>query len=85
MVRLAKRLGAQEAVLIFRFDKAHMEAHPYEGKEAFAEGGAGAVASSFSSVQKASSASMKAARNAGPPDAVFTDKRDAQRTFGELT
>ena len=36
--RVAKRLGAQEAVLIFRFDKAHMEAHPYEAKEAFAEG-----------------------------------------------
>jgi formate dehydrogenase beta subunit len=36
--RVAKRLGATEAVLIFRFDKAHMEAHPYEAKEAFAEG-----------------------------------------------
>jgi formate dehydrogenase (NADP+) beta subunit len=36
--RVAKRLGAQEAVLIFRFDQAHMEAHPYEAKEAFAEG-----------------------------------------------
>jgi formate dehydrogenase (NADP+) beta subunit len=36
--RVAKRLGAQEAVLIFRFDKAHMEAHPYEAMEAFAEG-----------------------------------------------
>src|SRR4029450_13021064 len=36
--RTAKRLGAQEAVLIFRFDKAHMEAHPYEAMEAFAEG-----------------------------------------------
>ena len=36
--RVAKRLGAQEAVLIFRFDKAHMEAHPYEAEEAFAEG-----------------------------------------------
>ena len=36
--RVAKRLGAEEAVLIFRFDKAHMEAHPYEAKEAFAEG-----------------------------------------------
>ena len=28
--RLAKRLGAEEAVIIFRFDKAQMEAHPYE-------------------------------------------------------
>jgi NADPH-dependent glutamate synthase beta subunit-like oxidoreductase len=36
--RVAKRLGAQEAVLIFRFDKAHMEAHPYEAMEAAAEG-----------------------------------------------
>ena len=36
--RVAKRLGAEEAVLIFRFDKAHMEAHPYEAQEAFAEG-----------------------------------------------
>ena len=36
--RMAKRLGAQEAVIIFRFDKAQMEAHPYEAMEAFAEG-----------------------------------------------
>jgi NADPH-dependent glutamate synthase beta subunit-like oxidoreductase len=36
--RIAKRLGAEEAVLIFRFDKAQMEAHPYEAMEAFAEG-----------------------------------------------
>ena len=36
--RTAKRLGAEEAVLIFRFDKDHMEAHPYEAMEAFAEG-----------------------------------------------
>jgi NADPH-dependent glutamate synthase beta subunit-like oxidoreductase len=36
--RVAKRLGAEEAVLIFRFDKEHMEAHPYEAMEAFAEG-----------------------------------------------
>jgi NADPH-dependent glutamate synthase beta subunit-like oxidoreductase len=26
--RIAKRLGAEEAVLLFRFDKEHMEAHP---------------------------------------------------------
>ena len=36
--RMAKRLGAEEAVIIFRFDKAQMEAHPYEAMEAFAEG-----------------------------------------------
>ena len=36
--RIAKRLGAQEAVLIFRFDKAHIEALPYETMEAVAEG-----------------------------------------------
>jgi NADPH-dependent glutamate synthase beta subunit-like oxidoreductase len=36
--RIAKRLGAQEAVIIFRYDKAQMEAHPYEAMEAFAEG-----------------------------------------------
>ncbi|MBV8591078.1 MAG: FAD-dependent oxidoreductase, partial [Acetobacteraceae bacterium] len=36
--RVAKRLGAEESVLIFRFDKEHMEAHPYEAGEAFAEG-----------------------------------------------
>jgi len=36
--RIAKRLGAEEAVLIFRFDRKHMEAHPYEALEAFAEG-----------------------------------------------
>src|SRR4029434_115154 len=33
-----KRRGAEEAVIIFRFDKAQMEAHPYEAMEAFAEG-----------------------------------------------
>jgi NADPH-dependent glutamate synthase beta subunit-like oxidoreductase len=36
--RIAKRLGAQEAVIIFRYDKAQMEAHPYEAMEAFTEG-----------------------------------------------
>ena len=36
--RIARRLGAEEAVLIFRSDKAQMEAHPYEAMEAFAEG-----------------------------------------------
>ena len=38
VARTAMRLGAEEAVLIFRFDKAHMEAQPYEAMEAFAEG-----------------------------------------------
>lgn len=36
--RTAKRLGAEEAVLVFRYDKEHMEAHPEEAAEAFAEG-----------------------------------------------
>ncbi|MBV8106292.1 MAG: NAD(P)-binding protein [Hyphomicrobiales bacterium] len=36
--RTAKRLGAEEAVLIFRFDEPHMEAYQSEAKEAFAEG-----------------------------------------------
>ncbi len=36
--RTAKRLGAEEAILVFRYDRAHMEAHPYEAGEAFAEG-----------------------------------------------
>jgi len=36
--RTAKRLGAEEAVLIFRFDEPHMEAFPSEANEAFAEG-----------------------------------------------
>lgn len=36
--RIAKRLGAEEAVLVYRRDRAHMPAHPYEADEAFAEG-----------------------------------------------
>lgn len=36
--RTAKRLGAEEAVLVFRYDPARMEAHPEEAEEAFAEG-----------------------------------------------
>jgi NADPH-dependent glutamate synthase beta subunit-like oxidoreductase len=36
--RTAKRLGASEAVIVFRYDKAHLEAHPYEANEAFTEG-----------------------------------------------
>jgi NADPH-dependent glutamate synthase beta subunit-like oxidoreductase len=35
--RIAKRLGAEEAVIIFRFDKAQMENAPLRGHEAFAE------------------------------------------------
>ncbi|MGA7323403.1 MAG: NAD(P)-binding protein [Rhodomicrobium sp.] len=38
VARVAKRLGAEEAVLIFRYDQPHMEALPAEAKEAFAEG-----------------------------------------------
>ena len=36
--RTARRLGAEEALLVFRYDKAHMEALPSEASEAFAEG-----------------------------------------------
>jgi NADPH-dependent glutamate synthase beta subunit-like oxidoreductase len=36
--RVARRLGAEEAVLIYRSDAKHMRAHPDEAKEAFAEG-----------------------------------------------
>ena len=38
VARVAKRLGAEEAVLIFRYDQPHMEALPGEAEEAFAEG-----------------------------------------------
>jgi NADPH-dependent glutamate synthase beta subunit-like oxidoreductase len=38
VARVAKRLGAEEAVLIFRYDQPHMEAHRAEAEEAFAEG-----------------------------------------------
>ena len=38
VARVAKRLGAEEAVLIFRYDQPHMEALPAEAEEAFAEG-----------------------------------------------
>jgi formate dehydrogenase beta subunit len=38
VARIAKRLGAEEAVLIFRFDTQHTEAHRSEAREAFAEG-----------------------------------------------
>jgi NADPH-dependent glutamate synthase beta subunit-like oxidoreductase len=36
--RVAKRLGAEEAVMIYRSDRQHMKAHPAEAMEAFAEG-----------------------------------------------
>ena len=36
--RVAKRLGATEAILIYRSDRKHMRAHPEEAAEAFAEG-----------------------------------------------
>src|SRR5208283_1772531 len=38
VARVAKRLGAEEAMLIFRFDRPHMEALPSEAQEALAEG-----------------------------------------------
>lgn len=36
--RTAKRLGAEEAILIYRRDREHMRADPYEAEEAFLEG-----------------------------------------------
>lgn len=36
--RTAGRLGAQDVVIVFRYDKDHMEALPTEAAEAFAEG-----------------------------------------------
>ena len=36
--RVARRLGAEEAILIYRSDREHMRAHPDEADEAFAEG-----------------------------------------------
>ena len=38
VARVAKRLGAEEAVLIFRYDRPHLEAMSSEAQEAFAEG-----------------------------------------------
>jgi formate dehydrogenase beta subunit len=38
VARVARRLGAEEAVLIYRSDRKHMRAHPEEATEAFAEG-----------------------------------------------
>ena len=36
--RTARRLGAEEAVIVYRRDRAHMPAHPFEADEAVAEG-----------------------------------------------
>jgi formate dehydrogenase beta subunit len=36
--RTAKRLGAEEALIVFFSDRAHMEAHSFEAEEALAEG-----------------------------------------------
>jgi NADPH-dependent glutamate synthase beta subunit-like oxidoreductase len=36
--RTAKRLGAEEAVIVYRRDRAHMPAHPFEADDAAAEG-----------------------------------------------
>jgi formate dehydrogenase beta subunit len=36
--RVAKRLGAEQAILVYRRDRAHMRADPYEADEAFLEG-----------------------------------------------
>ncbi len=36
--RTAQRLGAEEAVLVYRRDKGHLKATPYEAEEAFTEG-----------------------------------------------
>ena len=36
--RVARRLGAEEAILIYRRDREHMRADPYEADEAFLEG-----------------------------------------------
>ncbi|TAD87206.1 MAG: FAD-dependent oxidoreductase [Alphaproteobacteria bacterium] len=36
--RTARRLGAEEAMVVFIKDRAHMEAHPFEADEALAEG-----------------------------------------------
>jgi hypothetical protein len=41
---VAKRLGVEEAILVYRRDRAHMRAEPYEADEAFLEGGQSEVA-----------------------------------------
>ena len=36
--RTAKRLGAEEALIVYRRDRAHMPAHAFEAEEAIEEG-----------------------------------------------
>ena len=36
--RVARRLGVEEAIIVYRRDRAHMRAEPYEADEAFLEG-----------------------------------------------
>ena len=36
--RTARRLGADEALIVYRRDRAHMPAHEFEADEALAEG-----------------------------------------------
>ena len=36
--RTARRLGAEEALIVYRRDRAHMPAHEFEADEALAEG-----------------------------------------------
>jgi formate dehydrogenase beta subunit len=38
VARVAKRLGAEEALIIYRSDRAHMQAHEFEASEAIEEG-----------------------------------------------
>jgi NADPH-dependent glutamate synthase beta subunit-like oxidoreductase len=38
VARVARRLGAEEALVIYRSDRAHMSAHDFEANEALAEG-----------------------------------------------
>jgi formate dehydrogenase beta subunit len=38
VARVAKRLGAEEALIIYRSDRAHMQAHDFEASEAIEEG-----------------------------------------------
>jgi pyruvate/2-oxoglutarate dehydrogenase complex dihydrolipoamide dehydrogenase (E3) component/Pyruvate/2-oxoacid:ferredoxin oxidoreductase delta subunit len=38
VARVAKRLGAEEALIIYRNDRAHMKAHDFEASEAIEEG-----------------------------------------------
>jgi formate dehydrogenase beta subunit len=38
VARVAKRLGAEEALIIYRSDRAHMQAHDFEASEALEEG-----------------------------------------------